>query len=118
MIDFKTLKVWELAHKVTLGIYKITAGFPKSEIYGLTQQMRNSSSSIPTNIAEGCGRRSDLELRKFLVIAMGSASELEYQLILSLDLTYIEKNQYELINTELIRAKKCLITLSKKLTTE
>ena len=115
MINFKTLKVWELTHKITLDVYKLTSSFPKEEIYGLTLQMRRSSSSIPTNIAEGCGRSSDLELSRFLVIAMGSASELEYQLILSLDLKYIEEDQYKTINTELIQAKKMLNAFIKKI---
>lgn len=89
MIEFKSLKVWELSHQITLESYLITKDFPKEEIYGLIQQIRRSSSSIPTNIAEGCGRGSDKELIRYLRIAMGSACELEYQMILSKDLNYL-----------------------------
>ena len=85
MIDFKTLKVWELIHRLTLQCYLITKEFPKEEIYGLISQIRRSSSSIPSNISEGCGRGADKELIRYLKIAMGSASELEYQIILSKD---------------------------------
>jgi four helix bundle protein len=89
MKNFKELKIWQRSHQLVLDIYLITKSFPKEEVYGLTSQIRRSCSSIPTNIAEGCGRNSDAELNRFLVIAMGSASELEYQLILIKDLGYI-----------------------------
>jgi len=77
--DFRKLAVWEKAHRLTLDMYKATASFPKDELYGLTSQVRRASISIPANIAEGCGRNGDVELARFLQIAMGSASELEYQ---------------------------------------
>jgi four helix bundle protein len=89
MQNFKELKVWQKAHRLTLDVYKVTTRFPKDEMFGLTSQMRRSSASIPTNIAEGCGRDSRAELARFLSIAMGSASELEYQLILAKDLTQV-----------------------------
>jgi four helix bundle protein len=88
MKDFKELKVWVKAHQLTLAVYQATTTFPKEELYGLTSQMRRSAASIPTNIAEGCGRGSDDDFRRFLQIAMGSASELEYQLLLAHDLGY------------------------------
>jgi four helix bundle protein len=78
MKDFRTLTVWQKAHQLTLAVYKATRGFPKEEMYGLTSQVRRASSSIPANIAEGCGRDGDAELARFFQIAMGSASELEY----------------------------------------
>jgi four helix bundle protein len=74
MKDFHNLMVWERADKLTLSIYKLTKEFPKDELYGLTNQMRRSSSSIPTNIAEGCGRDSQAELSRFLQMAMGSSA--------------------------------------------
>lgn len=80
MRDFRELKVWEKSHQLTLAIYKITAIFPREELYGLTIQIRRASASIPANIAEGCGRNGVAELARFLHIAMGSASELEYHL--------------------------------------
>lgn len=89
MRDFRKYKVWELGHQLTLDIYRKTKNFPMEEIYGLTSQMRRASSSIPANIAEGCGRQSDAELRRILTISQGSASELEYFNILVKDLGYI-----------------------------
>ena len=71
MRDFKKYDIWKLSHELTLEIYLITKTFPKDEIYGLTSQIRRSSSSIPTNISEGCGRDSDLEFNRFLTIAFG-----------------------------------------------
>ena len=73
MKDFKELKVWEKAHKLAVAIYKATLTFPKTEVYGLTSQMRRAGVSIPANIAEGCGRRSEVEFARFLQIAMGSS---------------------------------------------
>jgi four helix bundle protein len=80
MRDFHALKVWQKAHWLTLRVYNATKRFPKDELYGLTSQVRRSATSIPTNVAEGCGRSGEAELARFLNIAMGSASELEYQL--------------------------------------
>jgi four helix bundle protein len=77
MEDFKNLKVWRKAHELTLAVYQRTRTFPKDEIYGLTSQIRRASASIGANIAEGCGRRSDPELKRFVQIARGSANELE-----------------------------------------
>jgi four helix bundle protein len=81
MKDFRQLKVWEKSHQLALAVYKITKEFPKEELYGLTSQIRRASMSIPTTIAEGCGRNTNKEFARFLQIAMGFASETEYQLI-------------------------------------
>jgi len=86
MKDFRDLTVWHKAHLLALATYKLTSRFPKDELYTLTAQMRRSSSSIATNIAEGCGRRGNGEFHKFLQNASGSASELEYQFLLARDL--------------------------------
>jgi four helix bundle protein len=86
MKDFRQLKVWEKSHELALAIYHITAAFPREETYGLASQIRRAASSIPSNIAEGCGRNGDAELARFCIIARGSASELEYQLLLGRDL--------------------------------
>ncbi|GAH32299.1 unnamed protein product, partial [marine sediment metagenome] len=83
MKDFREMQVWNKGHKLALEIYKLTGGFPKEEIYGLSSQIRRAAVSIPTNIAEGCGRGSAKELKQFLKISMGSASEVEYQILLS-----------------------------------
>lgn len=89
MQDYGKLKVWERAHALALRVYRETQSFPKDEAYGLTAQVRRSASSIPSNIAEGCGRDTQPELLRFLRIAMGSANELEYQLLLARDLAYL-----------------------------
>jgi four helix bundle protein len=86
MRNFRSIKVWEKSHELVLGIYQETSRFPKSELFSLTSQIRNASSSIPSNIAEGCGKGSEAELARFLQTAMGSASELEYRILLARDL--------------------------------
>ena len=95
LIDFKTLQIWERSHSFVIDIYTVSNNFPKEEVYGLTSQLRRSSVSIASNIAEGCGRNSDGELSRFLLIAMGSSSETEYQILLAKDLGYLDAFQYE-----------------------
>jgi four helix bundle protein len=89
MKDFRELKVWGKAHDLTLKCYRLTERFPKHELFGLANQIRRCASSIPANIAEGCGRLGNSELHRFLQISCGSASELEYHLLLARDLEYI-----------------------------
>jgi four helix bundle protein len=113
--DFRDLKVWEKSHTLVLDIYRVTMVFPKEELYSLTSQIRRSAASIPSNIAEGCGKGSDAELGRYMQIAMGSASELEYHLLLSHDLSYIDHQQYQKLNTQLIEVKKMLAPFIKKL---
>jgi four helix bundle protein len=115
MKDFRQLKVWEKAHVLTLAVYRNSKDFPKEEIYGLTSQMKRSASSIPTNIAEGCGRGSDADFARFMQMAMGSACELQYQLILSRDLEYLTAKQYLELEKELSEVQRMLTTLIKKL---
>jgi four helix bundle protein len=112
--DFRNLNVWVRSHKLTLAIYLVTQGFPKDEIYGLTNQMRRSSASIPTNIAEGCGRDSQAEFIHFLQIAMGSSSELEYQLILVNDLHYLDDQEFLGLSKELGDIRRMLNVLIHK----
>ena len=95
MVDFKALKVWQKAHEMTLHTYRVTAGFPKQEMYGLTSQLRRAPASIGANIAEGCGRRSDGEMCRFLQIARGSASEAEYHFLLARDLRFLEEQDFQ-----------------------
>ena len=95
MRDFRKYNIWELSHKLTLDIYTVSREFPQNESYSIVSQIRRASASIPTNIAEGCGRDSDAEFNRFLTIAMGSASETEYLLILSKDLQYINDEHFE-----------------------
>lgn len=89
MQNYKDLKVWEKAHSFTLKVYEETRNFPKEETYGLISQLKRASSSIPANIAEGCGKNSNLEFAHFLNIALGSSNEAEYFLILACDLKYL-----------------------------
>jgi four helix bundle protein len=91
--SFKDLIVWQKSYKLVLEIYKITTDFPKFEVFGLSQQMRRASVSIPSNIAEGYGRKHNAEYRQFLSIAYGSLLELETQFLLTIDLKYIGRNQ-------------------------
>jgi four helix bundle protein len=115
MKDFKELKVWKKAHKLTLAVYKGTQSFPKEELYGLTSQMRRSCSSIPTNIAEGCGRSGDAELRRFLHIAMGSASELQYHVLLARDLGLLDELTHDHLANDVSVIKRMLTSFIKKL---
>ena len=115
MKDFRRLKVWQEAHRLALKMYEATRRFPREELYGLTSQMRKSSSSVPMNIAEGCGRGGDLEFGRFLQIATGSASELEYQLILARDLTYLDRKEYEDLDRDTAEVKRVLARLIGKL---
>ncbi len=115
MKDFRELKVWEKAHQLTLDIYKTSAAFPREELYTLTSQIRRAASSIPTNIAEGCGRGRDDDFRRFLQIAMGSASELEYHLLLARDLQYLTEADYQRLQIDTIEVKRMLAALIVKI---
>ncbi len=117
MKDFRELKVWKKAHDLTLNIYRATEGLPREELYGLTSQLRRASASIPANIAEGCGRSGDTELARFLQIAMGSASELEYHLLLAHDLNFLPTPDYDRLATQTVEVKRMLTSLIKKLKT-
>lgn len=77
MKDFHELIIWQRSHQLTLSVYKQTSNFPKDELYGLTSQIRRACTSIPANLAEGCGKAGDAELARYFQIAMGSASELD-----------------------------------------
>jgi four helix bundle protein len=108
MRDFKKIMAWQKAHALTLQVYKLSADFPKAELYGLTGQIRRASSSIAANIAEGCGRDSPAELTRFVHIASGSASELEYHLLLAHDLGFIEESAYTELDVSVNEIKKML----------
>ena len=112
------MQVWQKAHQLTLLLYKITTSFPADEKYGLVSQIKRSASSIAANIAEGCGRSGDAELARYLQIAMGSASELEYHILLAHDLKIIETSNYEELTNEVVEIKKMLASFIKKLRTK
>lgn len=116
MRDFRQLKVWEKAHKLTLQIYTVTREFPPDERFGLTAQICRAAASIPTNIAEGCGRDGERELARFMRIAAGSASEVEYQLLLARDLQYVQYETYKKLDQQVNEVKKMLNSFTQKLT--
>ena len=109
MRDFHNLLIWKRSHQLTLDIYKVSQSFPKEELFGLTSQIRRAVSSVPTNIAEGCGRNSNKDFAHFLQIAIGSASEVEYELLLAHDLQYINKDEYERLINETVAIRKMII---------
>src|ERR1700735_2069284 len=111
MEDFKILVVWTKSHQFTLAIYRHTRKFPKEELYGLTSQLRRASASIGANIAEGCGRRSDAEMKRFLQIARGSASEVEYHLLLAKDLQYLAAEEFTDLEGRMQEVQRMLASL-------
>ena len=115
MRNYRDLRVWDEAHRLTLAIYQVTASFPKEERFGLTSQIRRASASIAANLAEGCGRRSDGEMGRFVQIAMGSGSELSYRLMLSRVLKFLPQEEYANLNPRLERVMKMLSALASKM---
>ena len=118
MKDFRDLKVWHKAHHVALACYTLTRSFPRDEIFGLVSQIRRCGASIAANIAEGCGRRGNAELHRFLQIAMGSASELEYHLLLSKDLSYLKDDMHNKMQAQVEEVKRMLASLIRKVDSE
>jgi four helix bundle protein len=108
MQDFRNLKVWHKAHALTLDVYRLTREFPTNERYGLTAQLRRSCSSVPANLAEGCGRSGDTDFARFVNIAMGSACETDYHLLLSRDLNYISGEDYDRLLLQVSEVKRML----------
>jgi four helix bundle protein len=114
MKSFRELKVWQKAHELTLAIYAATRSFPNEELYGLTSQLRRSAASIGANIAEGCGRRSDGEICRFLQIARGSASEVEYHVLLARDLRFMGEKQSSELSHEADEIQRMLTALIQR----
>jgi len=115
MRNYRNLLVWEKAHRLTLSIYKSTAVFPTEERFGLTSQMRRAAASIPANLAEGCGRRSDKEMARFVQIAMGSGAELSYHTLLARDLNFLDAKTHERLEADLAVIMRMMSSLSQKL---
>jgi four helix bundle protein len=115
MGDFKKLDVWQAAHSLACAVYRDTQGFPKTEAYGLTSQLRRSSASIAANIAEGCGRNGDAELGRFVGISLGSATELEYHLLLSRDIGLLDDEAYTRLSAQARRIQGMLAGLKRAL---
>ncbi len=118
MQNFRNLKVWNKAHKLTLDVYRSSRSFPRDELYGLTSQMRRAATSIGANVAEGCCRKGDIELSRFLQIAMGSASELEYELLLAGDLKLLNPADFQRLEGEVTEVKRMLAALIRTLKAE
>ena len=114
MRDFKGLMVWQRAHRLTVNVYRATEAFPSRERFGLTDQIRRASISIPANIAEGCGRRSQRDFARFLQISVGSANELEYHLLLARELGYLETDSHSVFNTDPGEVRQMLSSLIRK----
>lgn len=115
MQDFKKLIVWQKSHTLALRVYEVTATFPRTEIFGLTSQMRRAATSIPSNIAEGSCRGGNREFARYLQVAIGSAGELEYDLLLSADLAFLGKDQGNGLGQEVIEIKRMLTGLIRRL---
>jgi len=118
MRDFRDLVVWQKGHRLALDVYRATHAFPRHELFGVTAQLRRSATSFPTNIAEGCGRSGDRDLARFLSIAAGSASEVEYLLLLSTDLGYLAPEAHAELSARVVEVKKMLDAFHRKLTAE
>src|SRR3984893_10944899 len=115
MRNYRDLRVWEEAHRLTLSVYKATQASPKEERFGLTSQVRRASASIAANLAEGCGRRSDGEMARFVQIAMGSGAELSYHFLLAKDLGLKRSAEYEALSEDVSEIMRMLSALSGKL---
>jgi len=113
--NFRDLKVWEKAHTLALATYAATANFPAAERFGLTSQMRRAAASVPANIAEGCVRSSHRDFARFLHTAMGSASELEYFVLLARDLKFVDGEMHDRLVRDLQEVKRMLTALIARL---
>ena len=118
MKDFKNLNVWKKSHALVLAVYKASRSFPKEELYSLTSQLRRAAASVPANISEGCGRGSDPEFGRFLQMAMGSASETEYHLLLASDLHYLNDDAFQGLTRDVVEVKCMLASLLGKVKAE
>ena len=118
MKNFRDLKVWEKAHSLTLDSYRFTNAFPRQELFGLTSQIRRAAVSIAANIAEGCGKRGNGEFQRYLNIATGSASELEYHFLLARDLHMLDEASYHRLDEAVVEVKRMLSALVRKVEAE
>jgi four helix bundle protein len=116
--DFRQLKVWQEAHAIVLDVYRWTVPFPKEELFGLTSQMRRAAVSVAANIAEGCGRGSDADFARFLQLAMGSASETEYHVMLASELGFLNHEASRQLQERIIQVKRMLGTLLRRVRQE
>jgi four helix bundle protein len=108
MRNYRDLQVWSKAYGLSLELYRLSRTFPREEIYGITSQLRRAAVSIGANLAEGCGRRTNAEMARFVRIAMGSASELDHHLLLCKDLGFLRDEDYKRTSRNLIEVRKML----------
>ena len=115
MKNYRELEIWQRSHTLTVSLYRATKTFPRDELFAMTNQMRRACVSIPANIAEGCGREGDAELRRFLTISLGSACELDYYVLLAHELGYLEESVRAPLAAELLEIRSMIGTFIKKL---
>ncbi len=115
MVDYRRLEVWRKAHSVVLEVYRLTSSFPASETYGLASQLRRSAVSVASNIAEGSGRLNDGDFGRFVAIAQGSASELDYQALLAKELGYVKPASHDRLAQEITSVRKMLHELRRRI---
>ena len=115
MQDFRKLEVWQRSHALSLNVYAATRAFPADEKFGLTNQLRRAATSVESNLAEGSSRGSDADFRRFVQMAIGSASEVECQLLLARDLGFLSPADHSRMEADLQQTKRMLIRLSQKL---
>ena len=115
--SFEDLRIWQLSHKIVLMIYSLCKQYPSEEKYALIDQIKRAAASIPANIAEGFGRHSKKEFLQFLYIALGSAEETHYHLILSKDLKYITEVQFSNLIEEIVSLKKQILAFINQINT-
>lgn len=115
MRNFRELKIWQMGYDLALEVYRISSSFPESEKFGITNQIRRSSTSIPTNICEGCGRESDKDFKHFLHIALGSSYETECHLMISRDLGYLEEEDFKKLHSKAVEVEKSITNFIKAL---
>jgi four helix bundle protein len=114
MKNYKDLIVWQKAHALVLYIYKQTLDFPKTEQFNLTSQIRRAAISIPTNLAEGCGKYSQVDFANYLQVALGSANEVEYLSLLAHEIGYLKNDPYQKLDSQVNEVRAMLISLVTK----
>jgi four helix bundle protein len=108
MKDYRKLNVWQVSRAMTLTVYRTSKSFPKDELFALTSQIRRAAASVPANLAEGCGREGDAEFKRFVTIALGSACELDYHVLLATELGYIEPAVSNALAAEILQLRRML----------
>ncbi len=115
MQDFENLKVWQKAHALAIDVHRIAGSIPRTDGMALTAQLRRSALSVPSNIAEGAGKGGDGEFRRYLLIAMGSASETAYHLLVARDLGFIDTATYDDLTSRIAEVRRMASGLLKRI---